>query len=183
MTYAVDRDAAVAFTRASIALASIKKFLTVSYLSSRWGRAPWWTDADWEAAQKVNTQILPDYFKAKVAADEVLTVLAKDRLAKEEKEGVEEKDRFCGVSLRPGTLTEEPAGKVGLGRVEARGKTSRATVAETVVKVLETDGVRGWVDVVDGEEEIGDAVERYLKEGLDAVEGEDLEDMRKRVQA
>ena len=182
MTYAVDRDAAIAFTRASIASPSIKKFLTVSYLSSRHGRAPWWTDEDWAAAQKVNSEILPHYFKAKVAADEVLTVLSKDRLAKEEKEGVEVKDRFCGVSLRPGTLTEEPAGKVGLGRVGARGKTSRATVAETVVRVLEAEGVRGWVDVVDGEEGVGEAVERYVREGLDAVEGEDLEEMRKRVE-
>ncbi|KAG9378221.1 NAD dependent epimerase/dehydratase [Pyrenophora tritici-repentis] len=109
-TYAVDRDAAIAFTRASIATPTVKKFLTVSYLSSRRGRAPWWTDDDWAVAQKVNNEILPDYFKAKVAADEVLTILAKERVEKEEKESVEVKDRFCGVSLRPGTLTEEKAG-------------------------------------------------------------------------
>ncbi|KAI4624364.1 hypothetical protein J4E83_004038 [Alternaria metachromatica] len=181
MTFAVDRDAAIAFTKASIHTPSIKKFLTVSYLSSRHGRAPWWNDEDWKAAQKVNTEILPNYFKAKVAADEVLTILSQDRVAQEEKDGVPADQRFCGISLRPGTLTEEPAGKVKMGKIGAGGKTSRATVAESVVGVLETDGVRGWVDVIDGDEEIVEAVKSYVKEGQDAIEGEDLAEMRERV--
>ncbi|KAI4938726.1 uncharacterized protein J4E92_000007 [Alternaria infectoria] len=181
MTFAVDRDAAIAFTKASIHTPSIKKFLTVSYLSSRRGRAPWWNDEDWKASQKVNTEILPNYFKAKVAADEVLTILSQDRVAQEEKDGVPADQRFCGISLRPGTLTEEPAGKVKMGKIGAGGKTSRATVAESVVGVLETDGVRGWVDVIDGDEEIVEAVKSYVKEGQDAIEGEDLAEMRERV--
>ncbi|CAE7200092.1 hypothetical protein P3342_010382 [Pyrenophora teres f. teres] len=180
-TYAVDRDAAIAFTRASIATPTVKKFLTVSYLSSRRGRAPWWTDDDWATAQKVNNEILPDYFKAKVAADEVLTVLAKERVEREEKESVEAKDRFCGISLRPGTLTEEKAGGVKLGKVGAGEKTSRATVAETVAEVLGR-GVRGWMDVVDGDERVGEAVERFVRDGWDAVEGEDLGEMKKRIE-
>ncbi|KAL1798608.1 hypothetical protein ACET3X_002645 [Alternaria dauci] len=182
MTYAVDRDAAIAFTKASVNTPSVKKFLTVSYLSSRRGRAPWWNDEDWKAAQKVNTEILPDYFKAKVAADEVLTVLSQERVAKEEKDGVPPNERFCGISLRPGTLTEEPAGKVKIGKIGAGGKTSRATVAESVVSVLEHEGARGWVDVIDGDEEIDDAVAKYVKEGQDAVEGEDLGEMKKRIE-
>ncbi|KAI4945041.1 hypothetical protein J4E91_008386 [Alternaria rosae] len=181
MTFAVDRDAAIAFTKASIHTPSIKKFLTVSYLSSRSGRAPWWNEEDWKAAQKVNTEILPNYFKAKVAADEVLTILSQDRVTQEEKDGAPADQRFCGISLRPGTLTEEPAGKVKMGKIGASGKTSRATVAESVVGVLEADGVRGWVDVIDGDEEIVEAVKRYVKEGQDAIEGEDLAEMRDRV--
>ncbi|KAI4628391.1 hypothetical protein J4E80_002529 [Alternaria sp. BMP 0032] len=181
MTFAVDRDAAIAFTKASIHTPSIKKFLTVSYLSSRRGRAPWWNDEDWKSAQKVNTEILPNYFKAKVVADEVLTILSQDRMAQEERDGVPADQRFCGISLRPGTLTEEPAGKVKMGKIGAGGKTSRATVAESVVGVLETDGVRGWVDVIDGDEEIPEAVKSYVKEGQDAIEGEDLAEMRERV--
>ncbi|KAI4706040.1 hypothetical protein J4E81_000925 [Alternaria sp. BMP 2799] len=181
MTFAVDRDAAIAFTKASIHTPSIKKFLTVSYLSSRRGRAPWWNDEDWKVAQKVNTEILPNYFKAKVAADEVLTILSHHRVAQEEKDGVPADQRFCGISLRPGTLTEEPAGKVKMGKIGAGGKTSRATVAESVVGVLEMDGVRGWVDVIDGDEEIVEAVKSYVKEEQDAIEGEDLDEMRERV--
>ncbi|KAI5378831.1 hypothetical protein J4E82_002282 [Alternaria postmessia] len=182
MTFAVDRDAAIAFTKASIHTPSVKKFLTVSYLSSRRGRAPWWNDEDWKAAQKVNTEILPNYFKAKVAADEVLTVLSQDRVAKEEKDDVPANERFCGISLRPGTLTEEPAGKVKMGKIGAGGKTSRATVAESVVGVLEAEGARGWVDVIDGDEGIKEAVAKYVKEGQDAVEGEDLGEMKERVE-
>ncbi|CAI9632506.1 unnamed protein product [Alternaria burnsii] len=182
MTFAVDRDAAIAFTKASIHTPSVKKFLTVSYLSSRRGRAPWWNDEDWKAAQKVNTEILPNYFKAKVAADEVLTVLSQDRVAKEEKDSVPANERFCGISLRPGTLTEEPAGKVKMGKIGAGGKTSRATVAESVVGVLEAEGVRGWVDVIDGDEGIKEAVAKYVKESQDAVGGEDLGEMKERVE-
>ncbi|KAF1839370.1 hypothetical protein BDW02DRAFT_563914 [Decorospora gaudefroyi] len=180
-TFAVDRDAAIAFTRASVRTPSVHKFLTVSYLSSRRGRAPWWTDEEWASAQQVNQEVLPDYFKAKVAADEVLTVLSHDRNAEEEKKGVPGNERFCGISLRPGSLTEEPAGGVKMGKVGAGGKTSRATVAESVVQVLEK-GAKGWVDVVDGDEAVREAVEELVREGVDAVEGEDVKVMRERVE-
>ncbi|USP75931.1 hypothetical protein yc1106_03205 [Curvularia clavata] len=182
MTFAIDRDAAIAFTKASIHTPSVKKFLTVSYLSSRRGRAPWWSDEDWAAAQKVNNEILPNYFKAKVAADEVLTILSNDRLAKEEKEGVPANQRFCGISLRPGTLTEEPAGKVKMGRIGAGEKVSRATVAEVIVKALEKDELRGWLDFVDGADEIEGAIDKFVNQKQDSVEGEDLEEMRLRVE-
>ncbi|KAL5399988.1 hypothetical protein PMIN02_000108 [Paraphaeosphaeria minitans] len=180
-TKAVDQDAAVAFTKASIHAPSIKKFLTVSYIASRRNRAPWWTDADWEAAQKVNNEILPHYYKAKVAADEVLTVLAKERFDAEAKKGVPENDRFAGISLRPGTLTDKSAGGVIVGRIPSRGDTSRATVAETVVAVLETEGARGYIDVLDGDEDTGGAIKRLVKEGIDNVEGEDFENQEKRA--
>src|SRR3954469_6685808 len=85
-TMALDRDAAVAFTKASIHSPSIKKFLTVSYISSRRNKPSWWSDADWAYATKVNEEILPAYHKAKVAADEVLTVLAKERFDEEKRE-------------------------------------------------------------------------------------------------
>lgn len=182
MTFAVDRDAAIAFTKASVNTPSVKKFLTVSYLASRRGRAPWWTDDDWASAQKVNNEILPNYYKAKVAADEVLTILSNDRLAKEEKDGVPANERFCGISLRPGTLTEEPAGKVKLGRIGSGEKVSRATVAHVLVKTLEKDGVRGWVDFVHGQDEIDAALEKFVEEKKDSVEGEDLKEMRARIE-
>ena len=180
-TKAIDQDAAVAFTKASIHAPSIKKFLTVSYAASRRKPAPWYTDADWEAAQKVHNEILPHYHKAKIAADEVLTVLAKERFDEEAKKGVPENERFAGISLRPGTLTEEPAGNVKVGRISNRGYTSRATVAESIVAVLGTEGARGWIDVMDGEENVEAAVKRLVKEGIDAVEGEDFEEQKERA--
>jgi len=175
---AIDRDAAIAFTKASIHNPSIKKFLTVSYIASRRNRAPWWTDADWEAAQKVNNEILPTYYKAKLAADEVLTVLAKERLDEETNQGVPANERFCGISFRPGTLTDEEAGGVTLGKVGSRGNSSRASVAETIAAVLETDGVRGWIDMLDGEEDTSAAVKKLIGEGVDSVEGEDVAVMK-----
>jgi hypothetical protein len=182
MTFAVDRDAAIAFTKASIHTPSIKKFLTVSYLSSRCGRPSWWSDEDYASAQKVNNEILPNYFKAKVAADEVLTILSKDRNDDEAKNFVPSNERFCGISLRPGGLTEAKAGGVRMGKIGAGEKTSRATVAECIVKALETDGSRGWIDVVDGEEDVGKAVRRLVKEGIDSVDEENLQEMRERVE-
>jgi hypothetical protein len=178
---AIDRDAAVAFTKASIHTPSVKKFLTVSYVASRRGRASWWTDEDWAAAQKVNNEILPTYYKAKVAADEVLTVLAKERFDEEAKNGVAEAGKFCGISLRPGTLTDEKAGGVKIGKIESRGNSSRATVAEAIVAVLNTEGARGWFDMLDGDEDIEGAIQKCVKEGVDAVEGEDIEAMKDRV--
>ncbi|KAF2199890.1 hypothetical protein GQ43DRAFT_442062 [Delitschia confertaspora ATCC 74209] len=180
-TMAIDHDAAIHFTKASIHTPSIKKFLTVSYLSSRHSRPSWWSDKDWSYAQKVNYEILPTYFKAKVAADEVLTILSNDRVAEEEKRGVPEEDRFCGTSLRPGSLTDEKSGGVKMGKINSEGKVARATVAEGIVRVLETEGARGWLDMLDGEEDVGEAVRRCVKEGVDCVEGEDLEGMRERI--
>lgn len=177
-TYAIDRDAAVAFTKASIHTQSVKKFLTVSYLSSRRSRPSWWTDDDWKAAQKVNNEVLPTYYKAKVAADEVLTVLAKERYDEEAKNGVPTKDRFSGISLRPGTLTDEQAGGVKVGKIGCGGKTSRATVAEVVVATLETDGAKGWIDVIDGEEDVNKAIQGLVEQGVDSVDEEDWDTMK-----
>lgn len=180
-TYAIDRDAAIAFTRASVHTASVKKFLTVSYLASRRGRASWWSDEDWKAAQNINNNVLPTYYKAKLAADEVLTVLAKERFDEEEKKGISAKEKFCAISLRPGTLTDEKAGEVKVGKIGVGGKTSRATTAEAIVAALETEGAKGWIDVIDGEEDSHQAIQKLTKEGIDVAEGEDLDAMKKNI--
>lgn len=111
----------------------------------------------------MNTEIMPAYYKAKLAADETLTVLGKER------------EGFGYIVLRPGGLSDEPeTGKVQLGKTKARGMVSRGDVAEVAARLLERDGVRGWFDLLGGEEETGEAVERVLREGFDSVEGEDL---------
>jgi hypothetical protein len=181
MTYAVDRDAAIAFTRASVNKPGVKKFLTVSYLSSRRGRPSWWSDADWEAAQKVNNEVLPTYYKAKIAADEVLTVLSKERVDGEVEKGVEKSDRFCGISLRPGTLTDGEAGGVKVGKIGVGGNTSRATTARAIVAALETEGARGWIDVIDGDEDAHKAIKSLTEQGVDSVDEEDLETMKANI--
>jgi hypothetical protein len=181
MTYAVDRDAAIAFTRASVHTPSIKKFLTVSYLASRRGRPSWWSEEDWNSAQKINNEVLPTYYKAKIAADEVLTVLAKERYDEDVKNGVSVAERFHGISLRPGTLTDEKAGGIKVGKIGVGGKTSRATTAETIVATLETNGANGWIDVVDGDEDVTKALQNLVKEGIDTVDEEDIEKMKESI--
>jgi hypothetical protein len=179
-TMAVDRDAAIAFTKASVNAPGVKKFLTVSYLSSRRGRPSWWSDEDWEAAQKVNNEVLPTYYKAKIAADEVLAVLSTKRVKEEESNSVPADSRFAGISLRPGTLTDEKAGGVRVGKLGTREKTSRATTAHAILAALET-GVRGWVDVVDGDEDATTAMQKLVKEGIDTAVEEDWEAAKDRV--
>jgi len=169
-TNAIDKESCIHFIRASLSTPSITKFLLVSALSSRRDRAPWWDDESWAMARKFNEEIAPAYYKAKLAADETLTVLGEGR------------EGFGYIILRPGGLTDDKeVGKVSLGRTRAKGLVSRGDVAEVAVRLLEKEGVRGWFDLLSGEEEVGSAVERVLKEGVNSMEGEDLEVMRKDV--
>jgi hypothetical protein len=169
-TNAIDRDACIHFIRASLSSPTITKFLLVSFLSSRRDRAPWWDDESWAIARKFNEEIAPAYYKAKLAADEALTVLG------------EQKKGFGYIILRPGGLTDDKeVGKISFGKTKARGMVARGDVAEVAVRLLEKEGVSGWFDLLSGEEETGAAVERVLKEGFNSVEGEDLEVMKKDV--
>ena len=164
-TYAIDRDAAKHFIKATAATPTISTFLMVSYLSSRRNKPSWWSDAEWASATRVNTEVLPHYAQAKMAADEYLAAMAHKRGGD-----------FRGIDLRPGALTEEPAGGVELGKTKGSGgKVSREAVAQVAVAVLESDFKTGWLDLLDGDEEVGEAVKRVAREGVDAFEGEDKE--------
>ncbi|QSZ30532.1 hypothetical protein DSL72_000086 [Monilinia vaccinii-corymbosi] len=169
-TYAIDQNACIHFIRAAISTPSVRKFLLVSALSSRRARAPWWTDAHWEEIQKLNTEILPDYYRAKLAADQALVVLGSERTD------------WTWIDLRPGLLSDEPeTGKVSLGKTGARGKVTRQDVAEVAVRLLAKEGLKsGYFDLLDGEEEIGAAVDRVVAEGVDARDGEEFDDLKGR---
>ncbi|PSR88498.1 hypothetical protein BD289DRAFT_452739 [Coniella lustricola] len=164
-TYKIDRDAAIHFIRASVNTPSITRFLMVSYLASRRNKPHWWNDDSWANALEVNNKILPDYYKAKIAADEVLY-----------QESAKRGSEFVGINLRPGTLTTDPAGGVELGKTKvSRGKSSREAVAQVAAKLLEVEGIKNsWVDMLDGEEEVDAAVERVVRNGVDAAEDEDI---------
>lgn len=135
----------------------------VSYLASRRTKPSWWDEDAWAGAQDVNYKILPNYYKAKIAADEVLY-----------EESAKRGQDFVGINLRPGTLTLGPAGKVELGKTKtSRGDVSRETVAEVAAALLGAEGVKNsWIDLLDGEEDVDTAVKRVVKEGVDAAEGE-----------
>ncbi|KAK4130603.1 NAD dependent epimerase dehydratase family protein [Trichocladium antarcticum] len=162
-TYALDRDAATHFIHAAAATPRVTRFLLISYLGARRTAPAWWSAAEWAAAQHVNTAVLPHYYAAKVAADEALYAAAKARGS-----------GFVGIDLRPGTLTVGEAGGVELGRTTgSRGEVSRAGVARVADLLLAAEGARSaWLDLLDGSEEAGEAVERVVREGVDAAEGE-----------
>lgn len=162
-TYAIDRDAAIHFIHAAASHPPTTRFLIISYLASRRTKPAWWSDADWSAAQRLNTQTMPHYYAAKLAADEALYTASKDRGS-----------AFVGINLRPGTLTLEPAGKVELGKTKRLGgDVSRESVAQVADLLLASEGVKNsWLDMLDGEEEVAKAVERVVSEGVDAAEGD-----------
>ena len=167
-TYAVDQDAAKHYISSSLATPTVSKFLMVSYIASRRNRAPWWSDEDWKAAQHVNNEVLPHYFKAKVEADEHLAALAKRRRDNGD-------TKFQAIDLRPGTLTDSKAtGKVKLGQTSSRGSISRADVAAVAAALLERSDTNGWYDLLEGSDEIPAAVDHLVKDHHDGIAGEDL---------
>ncbi|KAH8815621.1 hypothetical protein F5884DRAFT_772952 [Xylogone sp. PMI_703] len=175
-TLAIDRDAAIHFTRAIVATPSISKFLIVSAINSRRNRAPWWSDEGWKRVQHQNENVLATYYKAKLAADEVLTVLGEERIAKEGK------DHFSYISLQPGHLTDEKeTGKVALGKIDPIGAVTRGDVAEVAVRLLENDKANGWYQLLNGDEDVKEAVDRVVREGINAADGEDLDTMKANI--
>ncbi|KAL2423688.1 hypothetical protein ABEF95_003824 [Exophiala dermatitidis] len=168
-TRAVDMIAAKAYISASLASPSISKFLMVSYLASRRGYAPWWTDEDRKAADHVNHDVLPHYYQAKVDADEHLEALAKKRWDSGDR-------KFQAINLRPGTLTDAPGtGRVTLGKTPARGSVPREDVAAVAAALLARADTRGWFDLIEGDVPIEEAIDQLVKSGFDGLAGEDLE--------
>lgn len=112
--------------------------------------------------------MLKNYYPARLAADECLTAVAGTR-----------GDEFKAIILRPGSLTdEEGIGRVSLGKIKARGSISRADVAAVAARLLESEA-SGWLDLLEGEEDIGKAVDRVIQDGVDCAEGEDVNSMKK----
>ena len=164
-TYAIDRDAAQHFIRASVHTPSITKFLMISYIGSRRNHPSWWSDDEWAGSQKTNSGALKHYHVAKLDADECLTALAKQR-----------GDAFAAIVLRPGSLTDdEPTGRVALGRTSAKGQVSRGDVAAVAAGLLGNEQARGWYDLLEGDEEVDEAVAKVVRDKVNCVEGEDVE--------
>lgn len=165
MTVKVDRDAAVNFIHAAAEVPEITKFLLVSYGGSRREAAPWWNKDNWaEYVEKVNNGVLANYYKAKIVADEELYKTS------------QKSSTLVGISLRPATLTAEPAGKVVLGKTPTvNGQVSRETVAKVADALLAAEGVKNsWIDLYDGDEDLQQAVQRVVSEGIDSAEGEPI---------
>ena len=106
--------------------------------------------------------MLPTYYKAKIAADEVLYKASKKR------------QDFVGINLRPGTLTLDPPGKIEFGKTkDSRGQIGREGVAQVAALLLESEGIKNtWLDLLDGDEEPAAAVKRVVQDEVNAAEGE-----------
>ena len=112
---------------------------------------------------------MPAYYKAKLEADECLTVLG------------ERRNGFQYVILRPGALADGLAtGKVQLGHTKGRGEVRRADVADMAARLLEVD-CRGWFDLLGGDENVASAVDRVVGEGVNSMEGENLQEMERNL--
>ncbi|KAL0058761.1 hypothetical protein AAF712_014533 [Marasmius tenuissimus] len=140
-TKAVDEVAAKRFIAAAMAAPSPTKFLMVSANCSRRKPASYWSEKDKEAFEGA-WKAIPDYCEAKTEADEFL---------------FNESRKF---------------GKVDLGRAKAYGKVPRDDVAAVAVELLEQSDDENknagglWIDLIAGDESIGEAVGRVLKEKI-----------------
>jgi hypothetical protein len=144
----------------------------ISSLIARRNRAPWWSDADWQAARHMSTQVLLHYSRAKLAADEHLTVLGENKSSP----GKEGELRY--LILRPGLFIDGPGmGKVSLGKTGSIGTVSRADVAAVAAELLHRCTRSGWFDLLAGEESLSDAVGRIVKDGTNSRDGESLDAM------
>lgn len=168
-TFAIDRDACIAFARAAAATKGVSKFLVVSYIGSRKAPAPWWSAEDASVMEQVNRGVLKNYHLAKLAADQALTALGRTR-----------GEGFAAISLRPGTLINDQAGgMVKMGKLVSAGKVTRGDVARAVAEVLEKVEKSCWLDLLEGEDSVEAAVEGCVSKKVDCVEGEDVEAMIK----
>ncbi|RSL92117.1 hypothetical protein CEP52_014003 [Fusarium oligoseptatum] len=139
-TFVIDRDATINFIKAAIETPGINKFILISYLACRQRPPHWWNDASWKYAQEMQGGYLKSYCQAKLAADEVLLQEASKRAD------------FVGISLRPGMLSDEPAGRVELGKTNG----SEGNELQTC-----------WLDMLDG-------IEGVVRNRDNAAEGEDV---------
>ncbi|KAJ5569762.1 uncharacterized protein N7459_009192 [Penicillium hispanicum] len=173
-TIAIDQEAAKHFMTASFASPSVTKFLMVSFLGSRRIRPSWIPEDDWEGMETVKREKLATYSKAKLEADEYMTALAARRK--------QDPRPFQAINLRPGTLTDEPATrKVELGKTsKGRGYVTREDVAIVADQLLARADTEGWIDLVNGDVPVEEAVEKVATQKIDAVEGEDVDGMVKR---
>jgi hypothetical protein len=139
------------------------------------------SDEDWARIRRTFEEVLPDYCRAKLEADEFMVAMTKKRTDRDQERGTD--TNFQSILLRPGTLSDDPAsGKVQLGKTGTVGKVSREDVAIVADRLLAQDNTRGWYDLLGGDEPIDDAVERVVRDKVDAIEGENLEKIYSRFE-
>lgn len=87
---------------------------------------------------------------------------------------------FRGIVLRTGELTDKKGGKVALGKTEPIGSVSKKDVAEIAANLLDNAVTSAWLDLLEGDEKIGDALTNVVHKPVDCIEGEDVNAMMKK---
>ncbi|KAM5357149.1 hypothetical protein ACJZ2D_016562 [Fusarium nematophilum] len=168
--FGVDRDAARFIVKASAADSDIIKFLFISFPASRKKRAPWWSESayrDWLTEKSSYA----DIYQAKLEADEYLVAQVNARASRGG-------PHFQAISLRPTWLTNaKGTGRVQLGKGGCAGQVTRDDVARVAVSLLSRHDTKGWFDLFQGDIKIEDAVETVVKDGINCIEGEDIQSM------
>lgn len=88
---------------------------------------------------------------------------------------------FQWIDLRPTTLSDEPAtNKVELGKTGFGTTIPREDVAIAADKLLAQSDAKGYLDLVDGNTPIDEAIESAANSKVNAIDGEDLDAIRAR---
>ena len=150
--------------------------MLISWLGSRRVQPSWIDDQGWKEVLATKNERLPTYAAAKLEADEYQIALA----AKRKLDPATAGKPFQSISLRPGTLTDEPATrKVALGK-QGPGKVTREDVAIVTDQLLARADTEGCYDLINGDVDVEKAVETVATEKIDAIEGEDVDAIVKR---
>ena len=135
--FAVDRDALKMVIKASVDTPSITKFLLISVPASRRGRAPWWTDTDYQNFISERDSY-PSIQQAKLEGDEYLVAMANARVSRGG-------SRFQAICLRPTWMSNNKGmGTVSLGKTAELGNVAREDVAAVAVTLLSRTDTQGW---------------------------------------
>lgn len=83
---------------------------------------------------------------------------------------------FQAISLRPSWFVGGPStGQVSLGKGRALGQIRMGDVALVAVSLLARDDTNGWYDLLQGSDSVESAIDMCVSDGVNCIEGEDLD--------
>ncbi|OJJ68243.1 hypothetical protein ASPBRDRAFT_199375 [Aspergillus brasiliensis CBS 101740] len=170
--YGIDRDAAKIIIKAATSHPTVRKFLLISFPASRRKPAPWWDSRDVKDYTSEKNSY-PDIADAKLQSDEYLVAMSRKRK-------LQDSSGFQAISLRPSWLLTSPGtGRVHLGKTRALGQIPIQDVAAVAVGLLSREDTHGWYDLVQGNDRIDEAIDKAVRDGINSIDGENVEEMYK----
>lgn len=98
--------------------------------------------------------------------------------------GISASIRPCGHIIKARQFDRgEGKETVALGKTGAKGTVRRYDVARVAMALLENEGVGScWLDLLEGKEEVEDAVERCVGKQVDCADGENVKGVAREQQ-